>query len=143
MVSFGDEGWATYAWYTYKGNAPEKMWIRVDLNTSILPWDQGYGAGPGDITNFWTKYRFEGYKPGSWRWTVVIGEDTPMATAVNKNQIRIYCEEGDPCYAELRGYGGNIYTRAQRRREWTDAPAAELVAREAADWIDLAYEGSA
>ncbi len=141
-VSYEPEGsWERYGWYTYKGNAPEKMWIRVDISRDGR--FQPYTTSSSE--------RIETYLPATWRWTVVMGDaGIPMARGVNDNEIAIVCEEGDPCFEDMKNMpiyspGGiapvHAAFDARVRREWTDPSAALLVARAAADWIDVAYGG--
>lgn len=114
QIATGDKlptGWSTYGWYSYQGNAPERMWIRVD-------------KGP------WRESTVTTEQP--WRWTVFVDRPVgdpaghvPIATALKSfSQI-------DALEAVLESIGWED-DRANETMGW-------IMPILAADWIDAAY----
>lgn len=122
-----EPGWTTVSWYRYPPSDPQAMWIRIDqfgipswrAETCILDFcEEGvFGDAEGvDHGHF-------GQITGKWRWTVIAGEATPLATELLEGT-----------YTFGRAF---IYPRYDR--EAVENAMIDYAASDAADWIDLAY----
>lgn len=117
-------GWHTYGWYSYQGNAPQKMWIRID-RTDIIVLDSGA-------------------ERRVWRWTVIVGEDTPLATDlhVSGSAVPDLIEKLESYGIDVLGFPRLPIPPLELLKWYTtdsDEDIGQALAAEAAEWIDTAF----
>lgn len=109
-------GWSTDGWYTYKGR-----WIRVDSsNVQVTHLEEGSDTSLFEKGK--QRYRVE----GSWRWTVVAGQATPLATELH----------------QAESYIVNVYVSLLLWQDGEQLARDDMdnyMARLGSDWIDVAY----
>lgn len=124
-----EPGWTTVSWYRYPPSSAQPMWIRIDqfgipsiaTDTCFAGACESGIAESEGIGHSW--HGHVGLITGKWRWTVIAGEATPLAT-----------ELIDGTYSFVRAF---IYPRYDR--EALENAMIDYVASDAADWMDLAY----
>lgn len=122
-----EPGWSTVAWYRYPQDSNQAFWIRID-QLGIPSWDSDtciLGACENDLypdsDNLLNGHY--GRISGAWRWSVIVGEATPLATELLQGS-----------YDFVRALLYLRYDRATLENAMID-----YAAQRAADWIDTAY----
>lgn len=117
----GAQEWLIFAWYSYVRGGT-KYWIRVDLG----PYDRQGLQFRCNNDKTWSDapkscggmYYMRSYRP--WRWTVVAGESTPLATQLVQGPF------------EASALIAGALSLLELYNETSD-----IVARLASDWIDV------
>ncbi len=130
-----EPGWSTVAWYRYPPAGNQRFWIRVDQR-GIPSWSEWSAS---DMHTVWEEdgdaifhdedgvsitHGHFGRIQGAWRWTVIAGEATPLATELLEG-----------AYLFRRPI---LYLRYDR--ESLENGMLDFAAQRAADWIDTAYD---
>jgi len=110
-------GWHTAAWYRYPPSSDQAYWIRIDQR-GVPSWSETTNVSFDAET-----HGHVGRITGAWRWTVVAGEATPLATELLEGT-----------YTFQRPL---LYLRYDR--ESLENGMLDYAAQRAADWIDTAF----
>lgn len=131
-----EPGWETVAWYRYPPTGGVALWIRVD-QYGVPQWNEWSSSDMHTVfeEDVDTPFRDPetggpithghfGRIEGAWRWTVIGGEATPIATELLEG-----------AYLFRRPI---LYRRYDR--ESLENGMLDYAAQRAADWIDTAYD---